>query len=60
MGLAGEADPGTSKRKEHLTKAIEFIDNAFDGLFSSFVFSTPTKSLIPFLSQAHVFYATSY
>lgn len=31
MGLAGQAATGTTKRKERLTKAIEYIDRAFDG-----------------------------
>jgi len=29
MGQAGQANPETPKRKEHLTKALEFIDGAF-------------------------------
>lgn len=29
MGQAGQAKPETPKRKEHLTKALEFIDRAF-------------------------------
>lgn len=29
MGQAGQAKPETPKRKEHLTKALEFIDGAF-------------------------------
>lgn len=31
MGLAGQATHRTPKRKEHLTKAIGFIDMSFDG-----------------------------
>ena|SRR5438045_7647744 len=31
MGLAGQAKSQTQKRKECLTKALEFIDRAFSG-----------------------------
>ncbi|TVY49430.1 Anaphase-promoting complex subunit [Lachnellula occidentalis] len=30
MGLAGKADAGSLKRKENLTRCLEFIDRAFD------------------------------
>ena len=33
MGLAGQAEPKSPKRKEHMNKALEFIDSAF-GEFS--------------------------
>jgi anaphase-promoting complex subunit 5 len=29
MGMAGQAEPGSLKRKENLTKCLEFIDRAF-------------------------------
>lgn len=30
MGMAGRADPGSLKRKENLTRCLDFIDRAFD------------------------------
>ncbi|THV65533.1 hypothetical protein D6D29_10548 [Aureobasidium pullulans] len=30
MGMAGQAEPGSLKRKESLTRCLEFIDRAFD------------------------------
>jgi len=32
MGLAGQMNAGSLKRKEHLTKASEYLDRSFDGM----------------------------